>query len=50
VIINNLDVVGIAVMPAKTEPPLIVDANAVLALSVGSQGLQPVSGRARHIG
>src|SRR6266853_4955231 len=45
VIVNNLDV-GIAVVPTKTKPPLIVDANAVLTLSVGSQGLQPVPGRA----
>jgi hypothetical protein len=50
VIINYLYVVGITVVPTKTESPLVVDANAVLALSVGSQEFQPVSGRARHIG
>jgi len=49
VIVDNLDIVGIAVVPAKTEPPLVVDANAVLALSVGSQWLQPVPGRACHV-
>jgi hypothetical protein len=50
VIINYLHVVGITVVPTKTESQLVVDANAVLALSVDSQGFQPVSGRTRHIG
>jgi hypothetical protein len=49
VIVDNLNIVGIAVMPAKTETLLVIDANAVLALSVGSQWLQPVSGRACHV-
>jgi hypothetical protein len=49
VIVDNLDIVGIAVVPTKTEPPLVIDANAVLAFSVGSQRFQSVSGRARHI-
>jgi hypothetical protein len=49
VIVDNLNIVGIAVVPTKTEPPLIIDANAVLTLSVGGQGLQPVPGRACHV-
>jgi hypothetical protein len=49
VIVDNLDIVGIAVMPKKTESPLVIDANAMLTLSVGSQWLQPVPGRACHV-
>ena len=49
VIVDNLDIIGIAVVPTKTEPPLVVDANAVLPLSVGSQGLQSIPGRACHV-
>jgi hypothetical protein len=49
VIVDNLDIVGIAVVPTKTEPPLIIDANAVLTLSIGGQGFQPVPGRACQV-
>lgn len=49
VIVDNLDIVGIAVVPTKTEPPLVIDANAVLTLSVGSQLLQPVPGWTCHV-
>ncbi len=31
--------------PFKTDPPLVVDPNAVLALSVSPQRLQPVAGQ-----
>jgi hypothetical protein len=49
VIVDNLDIVSIAVVPTKTEPPLIIDANAVLTLSIGGQWLQPVPGRACQV-
>jgi hypothetical protein len=32
VIVNDLDVEGIAAVPAKADSPLIIDANAVLSL------------------
>jgi hypothetical protein len=49
VIVDNLDVIGIAVMPTKTDPPLFVYANTVLAPAVSLHALQPVTGRAVQI-
>jgi hypothetical protein len=43
VIVDNLYIVGFAILPAKTKAVLIVDAYAVLALAVSLQRLQPVS-------
>jgi hypothetical protein len=45
VVINNFNVRDIAIQPAKTNAPLIVDANAVLTCSVTRQGFKPISGR-----
>ena len=44
-IVGDLDIPGRAIAPYKAEPPLIVDANAVLALTIAAQSLQPVTGR-----
>jgi hypothetical protein len=44
VVIHNLNIKGIAVLEAKTEPPLVVDANAELTLAVSSQCLQAIAG------
>jgi hypothetical protein len=43
VIIHNLYPIRVAVLPYKTQPPLIVDANAVLVLPIAFQSLQSVS-------
>jgi hypothetical protein len=43
VVIDNLDLVRIALLPAEAYPVLIVDAYAVLALAVAPQRFQPVS-------
>src|SRR5437899_10955553 len=43
VIINYFDVVGVSLFPFKADPILIVDSNAVLALSVCSQFLQAMT-------
>jgi len=40
-IVNDFHVVSISVLPAKADPPLIVDPDAVLAVAV--KLLQPVS-------
>jgi hypothetical protein len=45
VVINDFNIVGTVVSPHKTDPPLVVDANAVLARSVTSQSLQAVARR-----
>jgi hypothetical protein len=42
-IVDNLDIEGFAVPPDKTYPPLIIDADAVLAVAVPRQSLQPVA-------
>jgi hypothetical protein len=42
-IVNDFHVVGISVLPMKADPPLIVDPNAVLAVSVAAELLQSVS-------
>jgi hypothetical protein len=43
VIIDDLNLVGIAILPAKADPPLLVHANTVLAGSIASELLQPIS-------
>ena len=45
VVIDDLDVMRIAVVPAETDAPLVVDADAVLAIAVSFQCLQAVAGR-----
>jgi len=40
VIIDDLDVKGVTVTPPETDPPLLVDPNAVLALSIALQSLE----------
>jgi hypothetical protein len=45
VIVDNFDVIGVAVSPRKTDSPLIVDSDAVLAATVPAQFLQPVARR-----
>ena len=49
VIINDLNVVGIAVVPSKADPPLIVDPDAVLTGSVALELLEPISWRHSQI-
>ena len=48
-IVDDLDVVGIAVTPTKANPPLVVDPDAVLSFAVASQGLQSIAGRCLQI-
>src|SRR5918996_4697594 len=45
VIVDDLDVVGIATMPSKADSPLIVDPDAVLSEPITSQPLKPVARR-----
>jgi hypothetical protein len=44
VIIDELEVKGVSVTPPETDPPLLVDPDAVLALSVALQRLAIRSG------
>ena len=45
VIVDDLDVVRVAVLPPEADAPLIVDANAVLPGAIPFQLLQAVAGR-----
>ena len=44
-IVDYLDLPGVAITPDETDPPLLVDANAMLTKSVAAKGLQTVAGR-----
>jgi hypothetical protein len=43
VIVDDRDVVRVPVLPAKTDPPLIVDSNAVLAGPTAAKFLQAIA-------
>jgi len=43
-IVDDLNVPGFAIAPHKTDPPLIVNANAALTLAVAVQSLQTIAG------
>jgi len=45
VVVHNFNIKGIVVFPAQTDPPLVVDADAVLPFAVALQCSQPVSRR-----
>jgi hypothetical protein len=49
VIIDDLDIEGAAGIPSEADPPLVIDANAVLATPISLQGLEPVARRHRQI-
>ena len=44
-VIDDFHIECMSFRPAKTDPPLIVDTDAVLALAVAFQRFQPVTGR-----
>ena len=48
-VISNIDLSGTSARPAEHDSPLIVDPDAVKALEVSPQSLQPVSGRGGKI-
>jgi len=49
VIVHDLYFVGVPLCPYKAQTPLIVDAHAVLPLSLSAQNLQPISGRCSKV-
>jgi len=44
VVINNLDLVSIAILPDEADAPLVVYANAVPPASTAPQGFQTIGG------
>jgi|GEM_PF-1269684 len=49
-VIYDLDVVGVACLPTKAEPPLVVDSNRVLSFAISTEGLQPIARETTQIG
>ena len=49
VVVNDFDFVRIAIPPFKTNPPLIVNPNAVLSLAITSQLFQSIARRSTQI-
>src|SRR5690349_12605153 len=49
VIVNDLDVIGVPVFPSKTNAPLIVDADAVLAGAIARQLLRSIPGESMQV-
>jgi hypothetical protein len=47
VIVDNLDFMRVTIAPAQADPPLVVDADAVLSFSVAGQALQTIARRSR---
>lgn len=43
-IINNLNIVSVVILPFKTNPPLIVDTDAVLSGALADKFFKPVCG------
>jgi hypothetical protein len=48
VVIHNLDFIRVPVTPRKANAPLVIDADAVLALPIAFQALQSVSRQRRE--
>ena len=44
-VIDDADVVGVAVLPAEDDPPLVIDADRVVPLQIAPQLLEVVGGR-----
>jgi hypothetical protein len=49
VIVDDLDVFGACIGPGETDPPLIVDPDTVLALTVTTQCLQSIAWWCPHV-
>jgi len=47
-IINELDVIAVAIVPAEAESPLVIDSDGMLPLPVSMQRFELVSGRGRE--
>ena len=48
-VIDDFHIVRIAVLPTETDTPLIVDPDAVLAVPIAGEVLQPITGQPRQV-
>lgn len=44
-IIDDLDLVGIGILPAETDPPLVIHPDAMLPRPIALELLEPIAGR-----
>jgi hypothetical protein len=49
IVVDNFNVISCTLTPCKANPPLIIDADAVLSLPVAAQLLQPITRRLLQI-
>jgi hypothetical protein len=49
-VVDDRDILGRSFLPAKADPPLPVDPDAILPASLALQGLEPIAGRHAQIG
>ena len=49
-VVGDFDTVGVVVLPAEAEPPLLIDADAELAGAAAFEGFESVAGRVAEIG
>jgi hypothetical protein len=49
VIVRDLDVVGVAVLPAEADPPLAIDADAELPRTIAGESFEPIARKATQI-
>lgn len=48
-VVRDFNFVGVAILPDETDPPLVIDSNAVLSLAVSAQRFESVAGRHRQV-
>jgi hypothetical protein len=49
VVVDDLDILGIAVFEAKAQASLVIDANTVLPAAISVEGLEPIARRYAQI-
>jgi len=49
VVVRDFDFVGISILPAETDPILLIDPDAVLSVSIARESLEMVPGRNREL-
>jgi hypothetical protein len=49
VIVDNFHIVSVAIGPGEADPPLVIDADAVLTLAIAAKLLKPITRRRAQI-
>jgi hypothetical protein len=48
-VVRYFNAISVSIFPAKADPPLIVDPDTMLPLSIALQGFEPVAGRDQEV-